>query len=72
MPLLFAWKGENSMRPAKKERVLVFLVLLITALISSSPSYGDTEIREYQGKPLDPFDREYDNSIKGPQSVDPE
>jgi DMSO/TMAO reductase YedYZ molybdopterin-dependent catalytic subunit len=28
------------------------------------------EIREYQGKRLDPFDRAYDNSIKGPQRVD--
>lgn len=31
---------------------------------------AEREIREYQGKPLDPFDRQYDNSIKGPQQVD--
>jgi DMSO/TMAO reductase YedYZ molybdopterin-dependent catalytic subunit len=31
---------------------------------------AEREIREYQGKRLDPFDREYDNSIKGPQRVD--
>jgi DMSO/TMAO reductase YedYZ molybdopterin-dependent catalytic subunit len=31
---------------------------------------GEREIREYQGKRLDPFDREYDNSIRGPQHVD--
>jgi DMSO/TMAO reductase YedYZ molybdopterin-dependent catalytic subunit len=30
----------------------------------------EREIREYQGKRLDPFDRAYDNSIKGPQRVD--
>lgn len=28
------------------------------------------EIREYQGLPLDTFFREYDNSIRGPQSID--
>ncbi len=32
----------------------------------------EREIQEYQGKPLAPFDREYDNSIRGPQTVDPE
>jgi DMSO/TMAO reductase YedYZ molybdopterin-dependent catalytic subunit len=31
---------------------------------------AEREIREYQGKRLDPFDRAYDNSIKGPQRVD--
>jgi len=28
------------------------------------------EIRQYQGKPLQPFNRSYDNSIRGPQTVD--
>jgi len=32
--------------------------------------HAEHEIREYQGKRLDPFDRAYDNSIKGPQHVD--
>jgi DMSO/TMAO reductase YedYZ molybdopterin-dependent catalytic subunit len=31
---------------------------------------AEREVREYQGKRLDPFDRAYDNSIKGPQRVD--
>ncbi len=35
-----------------------------------SPAYGETEIREFQGRKLAPFDRDYDNSIKGPQQVD--
>ncbi|MCB2188894.1 MAG: molybdopterin-dependent oxidoreductase [Deltaproteobacteria bacterium] len=29
------------------------------------------EIRAYQGQALSPFDRDYDNSIRGPQKVDP-
>lgn len=35
-------------------------------------SYAETELRQYDGKALDPFNREYDNSIKGPQKVDKE
>jgi len=31
---------------------------------------AEREIRDYQGKRLDAFDRAYDNSIKGPQRVD--
>jgi DMSO/TMAO reductase YedYZ molybdopterin-dependent catalytic subunit len=33
-------------------------------------AYSQVEIREYQGEKLSPFDRSYDNSIKGPQKVD--
>ncbi|MBW2147723.1 MAG: molybdopterin-dependent oxidoreductase [Deltaproteobacteria bacterium] len=50
----------------------VFFVIVIIWLISSTAAYAENEIREYQGKPLDSFDREYDNSIRGPQHVDPE
>ncbi len=32
---------------------------------------GETEIREYRGVRLDPFARDYDNSIAGPQEIDP-
>lgn len=35
----------------------------------ASPAAED-EIREYEGRKLAPFDRDYDNSIKGPQTVD--
>jgi DMSO/TMAO reductase YedYZ molybdopterin-dependent catalytic subunit len=42
------------------------------SLLFSAPSEPKVrEIREYQGKRLDVFDRAYDNSIKGPQKVDP-
>jgi DMSO/TMAO reductase YedYZ molybdopterin-dependent catalytic subunit len=47
--------------------LLAFPALLFSA--PSSPTAG--EIKNYQGKRLDPFDRAYDNSIKGPQKVDP-
>ncbi|MBW2305704.1 MAG: molybdopterin-dependent oxidoreductase [Deltaproteobacteria bacterium] len=50
----------------------MFFVIVIIWLISSTAAYAENEIREYQGKPLDSFDREYDNSIRGPQHVDPE
>ncbi len=33
-------------------------------------AYSQVEITEYQGEKLSPFDRGYDNSIKGPQKVD--
>jgi len=39
-------------------------------LVVSVNVYSQVEIREYEGKTLSPFDREYDNSIKGPQTVD--
>jgi DMSO/TMAO reductase YedYZ molybdopterin-dependent catalytic subunit len=42
-------------------------ILLITVLSSAAVA---AEIREYEGIRLDPFDRKYDNSIKGPQAID--
>ena len=39
-------------------------------LAVSINSYSQVEIKEYQGERLSPFDRSYDNSIKGPQKVD--
>ena len=47
--------------------VIVSAVLLITVLVSAAHA---AEIREYEGIRLDPFDRKYDNSIKGPQTID--
>jgi DMSO/TMAO reductase YedYZ molybdopterin-dependent catalytic subunit len=47
--------------------------LLALALLLAWPlaaPAAETEIREYEGRALAPFDRDYDNSIKGPQAVD--
>lgn len=33
-------------------------------------SSAQVEIKQYEGKALSPYDRQYDNSIKGPQTVD--
>jgi DMSO/TMAO reductase YedYZ molybdopterin-dependent catalytic subunit len=57
----------------KSKRLLaIFLVTLTAVLLLGSRGIPQVEIREYEGKRLDPFDRAYDNSIKGPQDVDPE
>ena len=48
----------------------MFLVTLTAVLLLGSGGIPQVEIREYEGKRLDPFDRAYDNSIKGPQDVD--
>jgi len=50
--------------------MMTLVILVSTVLIVCSVAQAEREIREYQGKRLDPFDREYDNSIKGPQRVD--
>lgn len=42
--------------------MLLVMVLAVAA--------GAAEIREYEGVLLSPFDRRYDNSIKGPQVID--
>jgi DMSO/TMAO reductase YedYZ molybdopterin-dependent catalytic subunit len=53
-----------------KYLIVTFLMLVSTGLITASAVHAEREIREYEGKRLDPFDRSYDNSIKGPQQVD--
>jgi DMSO/TMAO reductase YedYZ molybdopterin-dependent catalytic subunit len=53
-----------------KYLIVTFLILVSTGLITASVVHAEREIREYEGKRLDPFDRSYDNSIKGPQQVD--
>lgn len=53
-----------------KYLIVTFCILVSTGLIVGSLVHAEREIRDYQGKRLDPFDREYDNSIKGPQHVD--
>ncbi len=51
---------------------LAITFLAMPALSFSAPPVPKgREIRDYQGKRLDVFDRAYDNSIKGPQKIDP-
>ena len=44
-------------------------VSLLAGAFAAQAGQGK-EIRSYQGKDLSPFNREYDNSIAGPQKVD--
>jgi DMSO/TMAO reductase YedYZ molybdopterin-dependent catalytic subunit len=53
-----------------KHLIVTFVILVSTGLITASVVHAEREIKEYEGKRLDPFDRAYDNSIKGPQQVD--
>jgi DMSO/TMAO reductase YedYZ molybdopterin-dependent catalytic subunit len=48
----------------------IFSMLIATVAMVCLATAAEREIREYQGKRLDAFDRAYDNSIKGPQRVD--
>jgi DMSO/TMAO reductase YedYZ molybdopterin-dependent catalytic subunit len=50
--------------------IWTFIMLVSAGLLVASVAHAEREIREYQGKRLDPFDRTYDNSINGPQRVD--
>jgi DMSO/TMAO reductase YedYZ molybdopterin-dependent catalytic subunit len=52
----------------KKLIYISFLVILLAMV--SSQVFAQVEIHEYEGKALSPYDRQYDNSIKGPQTVD--
>jgi DMSO/TMAO reductase YedYZ molybdopterin-dependent catalytic subunit len=53
-----------------KYLIVTFLILVSTGLMIGSMVHAEREIKEYEGKRLDPFDREYDNSIRGPKQVD--
>ena len=62
----------------KNKRALFLILagnlLFLMSFLGTTSGYcaeGDSvrEISEYEGEALDPFDREYDNSIKGPQKV---
>ena len=53
-----------------KYLIMTFFMLISAGLLAVSAVNAEREIREYEGKRLDPFDRKYDNSIKGPQRVD--
>ncbi len=50
----------------------ISIILFILSLLFGSQLLPDNEVREYEGKRLSPFNRQYDNSIKGPQKVDPD
>jgi DMSO/TMAO reductase YedYZ molybdopterin-dependent catalytic subunit len=53
-----------------KYLIVTFIMLVSTGLMIGSVVSAEREIKEYEGKRLDPFERTYDNSIKGPQQVD--
>lgn len=62
-----------SVHLAVVPRCLVVLLLTALCLVPSARSADNAqEIREHQGQRLAPFDRDYDNSIKGPQKLDPQ
>jgi DMSO/TMAO reductase YedYZ molybdopterin-dependent catalytic subunit len=48
------------------------LIQISILILFTSYAWTENEIREYEGKPLSSFDRQYDNSIKGPQKVNPD
>jgi DMSO/TMAO reductase YedYZ molybdopterin-dependent catalytic subunit len=50
--------------------IIIINIILTTGLLFNSSVSAEQEIREYKGKSLNPFNREYDNSIKGPANVD--
>jgi len=52
--------------------IRLFLIgLIVSCLLAGGlVAAADEEIREYEGQSLSPFDRAYDNSIKGPPDID--
>jgi DMSO/TMAO reductase YedYZ molybdopterin-dependent catalytic subunit len=53
-----------------KYLIWISLILAGTCLMACPATQAEREIREHEGAHLDPFNRKYDNSIKGPQQVD--
>jgi DMSO/TMAO reductase YedYZ molybdopterin-dependent catalytic subunit len=51
-------------------RGAVRIALAVLCAAAFSLRVGAAEIKVYDGVSLDPFDRKYDNSIRGPQHVD--
>jgi DMSO/TMAO reductase YedYZ molybdopterin-dependent catalytic subunit len=47
----------------------VYMIIVLAVVSLAALSAGAAEIREYGGIALDPFNRTYDNSIKGPQNI---
>jgi DMSO/TMAO reductase YedYZ molybdopterin-dependent catalytic subunit len=52
-----------------RNRARTMVVLTVLSLTALSAGAMAAEIREYGGIALDPFNRTYDNSIKGPQNI---
>ncbi|MCF8033055.1 MAG: molybdopterin-dependent oxidoreductase [Desulfarculaceae bacterium] len=52
-------------------RITTSIMALVLALgLALLPAMAGQEIKTYQGQKLSPYNREYDNSIRGPQKVD--
>jgi DMSO/TMAO reductase YedYZ molybdopterin-dependent catalytic subunit len=54
----------------KKNMFIALMSIINIILMSNALVSAELEIRDYQGKHFDSFDRDYDNSIKGPQTID--
>ena len=65
-PLAYAFDEKESLM----KKIIKIFCLIIVLLAITMNVYSQVEIKEFQGEKLSPFDRSYDNSIKGPQKVD--
>lgn len=55
----------------RRDFILLVLVMGLTpSLTATLLAQAEVEIRNYMGERLSPFDRRYDNSIRGPQKID--
>jgi len=54
----------------RRDFILLMLMSISPALTTKLFAQSTTEIKDYKGERLSPFDRKYDNSIRGPQKVD--
>jgi DMSO/TMAO reductase YedYZ molybdopterin-dependent catalytic subunit len=55
----------------RRDFILILLVMSLSPSLSSRLfAQSEIEIKDYTGERLSPFDRKYDNSIRGPQKVD--
>jgi len=50
----------------------LFVTIFVAFFLAFASCTDGEEIRNYEGKRLDKFDRAYDNSIRGPQKIDKE
>jgi len=53
-----------------RQVVLANILALFIAMSACAQDRPPEEVRQYEGHRLSPFDRAYDNSIKGPQKVE--
>lgn len=54
----------------RREFIVSLLMVLSPSFCARLYAQAETEIKDYRGERLSPFDRKYDNSIRGPQKVD--